>query len=51
MVAFNEPGLMDREVWFYLSHHPGYEREKDGFGYLGAPLLTLTLPQPCDSIV
>jgi hypothetical protein len=38
--AFHEPGLMDREVWFYLSHHPGYEREKDGFGYEGARLKT-----------
>ena len=37
-IAFYEPGLMDREVWFYLSHHPGYEREKDGFGYTGARL-------------
>jgi len=38
--AFHEPGLMDREVWFYLSHHPGYERGKDGFGYEGARLKT-----------
>ena len=33
-VAFNEPGLMGREVFFYLSG-PGYETEKDGFGYRG----------------
>ncbi len=32
--AFLEPGLMDREVFFYLSG-PGYEMEKDGFGYTG----------------
>ncbi|MBP7950628.1 MAG: hypothetical protein KA004_13330 [Verrucomicrobiales bacterium] len=35
-IAFDEPGLMGREVWFYLSHHPGYTKEKDGFGYTGA---------------
>lgn len=34
-IAFHEPGLMDREVWFYLSLAPGYEKEKDGFGYTG----------------
>ena len=34
-IAFNEPGLMNCEVWFYLSLSPGYEREKDGFGYTG----------------
>lgn len=34
-IAFNEPGLMDREVWFYLSLSPGYEKKKDGFGYTG----------------
>ena len=39
-VSFNEPGLMDREVWFYLSLAPGYEREKDGFGYTGVRLMT-----------
>lgn len=33
-VAFHEPGLMDREVWFYVSG-PGYTREKDGFGFTG----------------
>ena len=40
--AFHEPGLMDREVWFYLSHHPGYAKEADGFGNTGARLLTKT---------
>lgn len=34
-IAFHEPGLMDREVWFYLSWSPGYSREKDGFGFTG----------------
>ena len=34
-IAFNEPGLMSREVWFYLSLSPGYELKKDGFGYTG----------------
>ena len=33
-VAFSEPGLMERELFFYLSG-PGYEVEKDGFGYRG----------------
>jgi hypothetical protein len=33
-VAFYEPGLMDREVWFYVSG-PGYEWKKDGFGFTG----------------
>ena len=33
-IAFNEPGLMGREVFFYVSG-PGYEKEKDGFGYVG----------------
>jgi hypothetical protein len=33
-IAFSEPGLMDREVWFYVSG-PGYTKEKDGFGYTG----------------
>lgn len=34
-IAFHEPGLMNREVWFYLSLAPGYEMKKDGFGYTG----------------
>ncbi len=33
-IAFHEPGLMDREVFFYLTC-PGYEKAKDGFGYTG----------------
>lgn len=39
-IAFNEPGLMDREVWFYVSLSPGYERQKDGFGYTGVRVKT-----------
>src|SRR5262249_9718620 len=37
--AFHEPGLMDREVFFFLMA-PGYEYPKDGFGYRGCRLLT-----------
>ncbi|VTR96194.1 Uncharacterized protein OS=Chthoniobacter flavus Ellin428 GN=CfE428DRAFT_3504 PE=4 SV=1 [Gemmata massiliana] len=33
-VAFHEPGLMDREVFFTVRSH-GYEVKKDGFGYAG----------------
>ncbi len=33
-IAFNEPGLMGREVFFYLTG-PGYEKDKDGFGFTG----------------
>jgi len=36
-VAFHEPGLMDREVYFFVRSH-GYEVPKDGFGYRGARL-------------
>jgi hypothetical protein len=31
-VAFQEPGMMDREVFWHVSG-PGIEREKDGFGF------------------
>lgn len=34
LVAFNEPGLMDRTVFFFVSSH-GYEFAKDGFGMAG----------------
>ena len=34
-IAFLEPGLMNREVWFTISG-PGYGKEKDGFGNAGA---------------
>jgi hypothetical protein len=34
-VAFHEPGLMGREVFFNVRSH-GYEAQKDGFGISGA---------------
>jgi len=37
VVAFYEPGLMDREVFFYVESH-GYEFPKDGFGFRGKAL-------------
>ncbi len=37
MVAFYEPGLMDRQVFFHVSSH-GYEYPKDNFGYRGLRL-------------
>jgi hypothetical protein len=33
-VAFNEPGLMDTEVYFEIDS-PGYEANADGFGFRG----------------
>lgn len=33
-VAFGEPGLLDREVFFTVRSH-GYEVKKDGFGFAG----------------
>ncbi|MFW6107466.1 MAG: hypothetical protein ACOC8A_02125 [bacterium] len=39
IVAFHEPGLMDREVFFHVSSH-GYVFPKDGFGYRGRALRT-----------
>lgn len=33
-VAFQEPGLMGREVFFSFRSH-GYEGQKDGFGFVG----------------
>lgn len=36
-VAFQEPGLMDTEVFFHVSG-PGYTLAKDGFGYAGKRL-------------
>ncbi len=38
-VAFYEPGLMDRRVFFFVSSH-GYEFPKDGFGFRGTRLHT-----------
>ncbi len=37
LVAFYEPGLMDRKVWFGVSAH-GYELPPDGFGIRGVTL-------------
>ena len=39
IVAFHEPGLMDREVFFYVESH-GYEFPKDGLGFRGTILRT-----------
>ena len=36
-VAFQEPGLMESEVFFHVRTH-GYEFPKDGFGYVGTRL-------------
>jgi hypothetical protein len=36
-IAFNEPGLMGRPVFFHIRSH-GYEFPKDGFGYAGRKL-------------
>jgi hypothetical protein len=38
-VAFYEPELMDRDVFFFVRSH-GYELPKDGFGYAGVRLTT-----------
>ena len=37
IVAFDEPGLFNRKVFFTITSH-GYEFEKDGFGYRGQAL-------------
>src|SRR5579875_83056 len=37
-VAFNEPGLMGREVFFTARSH-GYEMQKDGFGFPGVRII------------
>jgi len=37
IVAFYEPGLMDRDVFFFVESH-GYEFPKDGFGFRGKRL-------------
>jgi hypothetical protein len=39
IVAFREPGLMDRDVFFHVRSH-GYEFAKDGFGFAGKMLKT-----------
>ncbi len=38
-VAFREPGLMDRQIFFHVRSH-GYEYPKDSFGYSGVRLKT-----------
>jgi hypothetical protein len=37
LVAFREPGLMGRKVFFFVRSH-GYEFPKDGFGFAGTAL-------------
>ncbi|HUT95832.1 MAG TPA: hypothetical protein VMY37_40645, partial [Thermoguttaceae bacterium] len=37
IVAFDEPGLMGRRVFFYVESH-GYEYPEDGFGFRGKAL-------------
>jgi hypothetical protein len=37
-VAFQEPGLMNREVFFTVHSH-GYEMKKDGFGFRGVRII------------
>jgi hypothetical protein len=39
LIAFHEPGLMDKKVWFGVSAH-GYEFPPDGFGIHGVSLQT-----------
>lgn len=39
IIAFHEPGLMDRDVFFFVESH-GYECPKDGFGFQGVQLKT-----------
>ena len=38
IIAFNEPGLMEREVYFHVRSH-GYDYPKDGFGNRGVKLV------------
>ena len=37
IVAFDEPGLMNQEVYFHIRSH-GYSYPKDGFGFIGKKL-------------
>src|SRR6185295_10817400 len=37
IVAFDEPGLMNEEVYFHINSH-GYEYPKDMFGFRGVKL-------------
>ena len=45
VVAFDEPGLLGKRVFFHISSH-GYEYPKDGFGYRGVSLETVPDPTP-----
>ena len=38
VVAFDEPGLLNRKVFFFVTSH-GYEAAKDNFGYRGRALV------------
>jgi len=40
LVAFHEPGLMNRDVFFHVSSY-GYEFPADGFGFRGKTLRTI----------
>ena len=40
VVAFHEPGLMNRKVFFHIKSH-GYDYPADGFGYHGTTLRTV----------
>src|SRR3954454_6219475 len=37
LMAFDEPGLMNQQVFFHIKSH-GYEAPADGFGFRGARL-------------
>ena len=39
VVAFYEPGLMNKQVFFHVKSH-GYQFPKDGFGYRGTKIQT-----------
>tara|TARA_R110002096_G_scaffold175674_7_gene351556 strand:- start:1048 stop:2379 length:1332 start_codon:yes stop_codon:yes gene_type:complete len=41
IIAFDEPGLMDMDVFFHVRSH-GYEFPKDGFGFSGRRLQTIS---------
>ena len=44
-LAFDEPGLFNRKVFFTITSH-GYEVEKDGFGYRGKALESRKAARP-----
>lgn len=39
VVAFYEPGLMDKNVWFFVKSH-GYDSYRDKWGYSGGSFIT-----------